>query len=858
MSLIINTAHSATLNVPEDHATITAALAAAATSDVVSINDGFYGGAESWPIEIQVNALFIEGRSGNPAAVQLEAGVSSFFTLENRTKIGFRNLQFQNSSSFGGTVINASGCDTLLLENCIVQDCTGAFAAPVYFFNTSGDIRDCTFTRNVGGIFGGAIAYINQDPVVEKVTVSDSTFQQNECLAIGGSAFFGGTEAFFGTKSGAKGLLNPDIVIDNCSFVGSTAGLAGGGLALAGYSESEIGALIQSCTFSLCSASGGGAIAIYRNSGDIAVEIEDSVFSQNIGTASGGGAIFVDDYEGITKGAVTYTTQLGINRCDFSVNQTLGDGGSMFIDHSFNHLTQYEVANSRFVRGAAENGAAIGIGAPVSASILKNEGKGPIVASGLSGVIEDCTFTFNRTLSASEGFGGAIFLRQTATNVRDNTFNENEARIGGGISLYDDFSIVQRNFIGDPRRGFLGVGNSASNSGGGMAVFLEGLVIKGDGEPPIRPRIINNFFFDNRQVDSITPSLGGGALVLLAQGTNDIDGFIGGNVFLNNSAESENGHAFYIFGEVPNEVLFIHNTLLNNRPPLVKGALVESGSLIFLGNTTEPAFYNNIFYYPMEGGIPADVTGVYESGNPSPEFRKNVFFGLDTLYVDDFNNALSLNGLNLQAQNSENLSIDPEFEPVGPDSFGVLNPHLSPESPLVDAAVPYFVSPADFLQNLPTDIDAIYDPPGNNRFIGIMADIGADEIVPLPTETPTPTPTDTATETPTPTPTDTGVDPTATHTPTETLTTTDTPTVSPTPTITGTVGSPTVTPSVTLIDCDVVSGSVNPRCDAFDLIAILEDRAGITNFDTDFDNDGNEDFEDLFLFSNVWYSQPAP
>jgi len=58
----------------------------------------------------------------------------------------------------------------------------------------------------------------------------------------------------------------------------------------------------------------------------------------------------------------------------------------------------------------------------------------------------------------------------------------------------------------------------------------------------------------------------------------------------------------------------------------------------------------------------------------------------------------------------------------------------------------------------------------------------------------------------------------------------------------------------------LVEGSepgLNPRCDLFDLIAILEDRKGIVpDRDTDFDGDGSEDMRDLFLFSTEWYREP--
>lgn len=225
--------------------------------------------------------------------------------------------------------------------------------------------------------------------------------------------------------------------------------------------------------------------------------------------------------------------------------------------------------------------------------------------------------------------------------------------------------------------------------------------------------------------------------------------------------------------------------------------------------------------------------------------------------------------------NGGNLSVDPVFEPPegGGDPTGNPNPHLSPFSPLLDMATDVLSSTPLFLLNLPTDIDSLLDPPGDPRILGPRADIGADETLAQPTPTPSDTPATTPTATPTPT--FTQVEPTATITPggpTATLTPggptlTATPTLTPggpteTPTPTNTPGGPTetATPTRTPIDCDLLPGNnpaLNPRCDCFDLIALIEDRKGLPpNLDTDFDNDGAEDARDIFLFATHWYYTP--
>jgi len=126
---------------------------------------------------------------------------------------------------------------------------------------------------------------------------------------------------------------------------------------------------------------------------------------------------------------------------------------------------------------------------------------------------------------------------------------------------------------------------------------------------------------------------------------------------------------------------------------------------------------------------------------------------------------------------------------------------------------------------LPVDIDAVLNPPGDERVVGFGSDIGADEVgAPRP-----PSPTPTSTETPSPSPT-----------------LTDTP-------------SPAATPTPTRPLCDFVEGAPpapNPRCDAFDLLVLIRNQRGIpTGINTDVDGMDGDDYKDVFLFARDWYQR---
>jgi len=63
-------------------------------------------------------------------------------------------------------------------------------------------------------------------------------------------------------------------------------------------------------------------------------------------------------------------------------------------------------------------------------------------------------------------------------------------------------------------------------------------------------------------------------------------------------------------------------------------------------------------------------------------------------------------------------------------------------------------------------------------------------------------------------------------------------------------------------DCDLVAGnnpSLNPRCDCFDMLLVIEDRkAGIPAVNSDFNGDTFENDLDLLYMALGWYRAPGP
>lgn len=63
-------------------------------------------------------------------------------------------------------------------------------------------------------------------------------------------------------------------------------------------------------------------------------------------------------------------------------------------------------------------------------------------------------------------------------------------------------------------------------------------------------------------------------------------------------------------------------------------------------------------------------------------------------------------------------------------------------------------------------------------------------------------------------------------------------------------------------DCDLVAGnnpSLNPRCDCFDMLVVIEDRkSGIPAVNSDFNGDTFENDLDLLYMALGWYRAPGP
>ncbi len=556
-----------------------------------------------------------------------------------------------------------------------------------------------------------------------------------------------------------------------------------------------------------------------------------------------------------------------------------GDGGGILVESSENlSLEQSTMTGCR----AAANGGAIASNAILTLTdsmFLSNEAN-PLGSPnlGLGGAIlltdaifgmtaTNCLFADNRATGSGEpggGYGGGLFLRGSLTDtsatpvtINECTFENNHADSHGGalfLGSIEDPSYSSLVMIQSTVRG-----NSAGTDGGGIA----------HGQLQTQEFGASSLIFLERNLfDRNTAGRDGGALKLGFESGARYRMFLRNSTLSANEAERNGGGIAtdQILGSTLN-IVINQCTFQANRADSDENASGLGGGIHLDQNTPigAPAQIANSLIAKnllgMTAGPSSDVhaTNADDFASGGHNLVGNIDGGQWTPVVGD---RLGTTGSLADPGTEDTLK---KF-PGGPELF-----MLTPASQAIDAGTT--------VANNIYPLGLSQDQRGRGRPVpmGGRYDIGAYEFDPADLPTPTPTPSNTPTITPTFTSTFTFTStPTATltpsrtdtHTPTETADHTDTPTpthsptegatATSTPTETGTQTT-TASPSPTQtagLPCDLVEGqppAPNPRCDAYDLLAFLADRRGISDHPTDFNGDMIENGSDLFEFALHWY-----
>lgn len=563
-------------------------------------------------------------------------------------------------------------------------------------------------------------------------------------------------------------------------------------------------------------------------------------------------------------GAISTSATINLSNCLFEGNianplgtGNSGLGGALFLGSSnFGLFAFFSRFENNEARGDLPTG---GIGGAIAIQGSFDDG------AATPTTIEGCEFVNNHADSRGGGiFAGSRFTPSYASTILvRSTFSGNSAGIaGGGIAhglLDSTESNAQSLFFVES---CLFHANEAGEDGGGIVIGFTGIT-------KFEAFLRNSTFGENRAGVS-----GGGVASITFPGSRN-DLVINQCTFQFNAADTAGG------GKGQGGGIYVDQDAPTHLPVRIANTLAAK----------------NLLTLPSASSADIHAEGASDFSSGGHNLIGNVDGGQWSAGVGDI---LGTTG----AVEDPGISDTLASLGNGPDLYPLL-----PASQAIDAGTT--VANGLYPFGLPQDQRGKNRPfPAGGRY-----DIGAYEFDPADIATPTPTATATFTPSPTATPTPTSShtftatatpspSPTGTRTTTQTPTFTGSPTLTPTPTFTGSptatatpsftgsptvtptpsfTGSPTVTPTTdpntptetptldptlptetpshtpTRVSCDLVEGPApasNPRCDAYDLLALLADRRGTAERNTDFNSDGIEDGLDWFVFTMEWFSAP--
>jgi hypothetical protein len=286
--IIPGTALAATYHVPDDYATIQAALDGVAAGDTIIVRDGTYTGASNKNLSFGGKAVTLQSENG-PGSTTIDCQNSG------------RGFIFENSETYDSVVDGLSIINGSVSGNPSWLDNSGG---GIRIHQASPLIRNCIISSNSASEFGGGIFSYSGAPAIVDCVISGNTtlgygggirgafaaFNIIGCEVTGNDAGFGG-----GISLGVAGVApGYEYSVFNCLITSNTATTNGGGLQLQSATPGPFPASVANCTVAGNSAgtSGGGMVV---NTGAAPV-VTDSIFWDN--TAPAGPQIAVrDDYQ---------------------------------------------------------------------------------------------------------------------------------------------------------------------------------------------------------------------------------------------------------------------------------------------------------------------------------------------------------------------------------------------------------------------------------------------------------------------------------------------------------------------------------------------------------------------------------
>ena len=282
----------ATYYVPDDFATIQAAVDGAGNGSVIIVREGTYKGERNKNITIENKIITIQSESGpEKTIIDCEGEGRGFYfkTVGNFTELNGFNI-INGSADKGGGII----CDNSspFITNCIITGNSASYGGGIYCGSSSPVITDCTIIENSAGSGGGIYCSGSSFPSITDCIITSNT-----------ASYYHGGGIYCSYSS------SPSIT--SCTITKNSAPNEGGGIYCSSSSPSITDCIITSNTASY----GGGIYCSFSSS-----PITNCTIVGN--TASHGGGIYC--YGG---------SSLSITNCTITGNSA-GSGGGIYCSFS--------------------------------------------------------------------------------------------------------------------------------------------------------------------------------------------------------------------------------------------------------------------------------------------------------------------------------------------------------------------------------------------------------------------------------------------------------------------------------------------------------------------------------------------
>jgi predicted outer membrane repeat protein len=279
-------ANASVIHVPADHATLKAAIAAAANGDEIVVADGTYAGTDNRALDFGGKAVHLHSANGAGACIIDCELVDRAFV--------FQSGETSASILEGFTITNAKPAGAATNGGAILVNGVAAATAPI--------VRECVFVGNAAQN-GGAIAVNgNAQPLILECTFQSNVATAEAVTAFGGAVSLNGASvnatirdcAFATNSSGGGGAIHRAglsvVTIDGCTFLNNSTNGNGGAISL----TSAAVATVMNCRFAGNTSGGTGGGAVFCTSAGSNSTVVNCLFSGNKANSSGlGGGLLI-------------------------------------------------------------------------------------------------------------------------------------------------------------------------------------------------------------------------------------------------------------------------------------------------------------------------------------------------------------------------------------------------------------------------------------------------------------------------------------------------------------------------------------------------------------------------------------